>query len=267
MLWCYQTKDIATRGLMALVCGLASMPSFAATQKQAATQADSHSQKIESVLDRLESKYLDKEAAPLTYDDSEKSKKALDAPPVETKTITPREPIIGKTPNQSALNNIQAKIKEHESQIDILEADARKMKSELIEGSVIDNMISIEAKLKDHKTSGIQALTAKVDGSLLFNQTDPAGMWIPASSIPIYHGPMQPGEHTIEVTAVLTKVQPAGLPLAGWTPQQVTKAFKVHVPDGKAAKIFTVELSTTDQKSGKAHAEIKDVLIPSKDGG
>lgn len=225
---------------------------FAAT-----SETDQQSTRIESVLDKLEARYLDRESAPLTYD--EQRAKAMTPPgkPAESITVK-REPITGKTPNQKILSEIQSKINEYENQIDSLEADARKMKSQVIQGSTTDNLITIEAKLKNAKTAGIQALTAKVDGSLLFNQVDPAGMWMPSSTVSIYHGPMQPGDHTIELTAVLTKTNSNGLAVAGWTPQQVQRSFKISLPDGKVRKHIVIELDTSSEQSGKAVAKLTE---------
>lgn len=223
-----------------------------------ASDTDQQSQKIESVLDKLESKFLDRENAPLTYDETRAQAMKPAEKSVKSIEISPKQPITGKTPNQNMLKEIQAKINEYENQVDSLEADSRKMKSQVIQGSTTDNLITIEAKLKNAKTSSLQAMTAKVDGSLMFNQVDPAGMWIPSSTITIYHGPMQPGDHKIEITAVLARTNEQGIAVAGWTPQQVKQSFTVSLPEGKVRKHMIVELDTSKDQSGKAVANLME---------
>lgn len=224
------------------------------------SNTDKQADKIESVLDKLENRYLDREAAPLTFEEQTKplgeQKKAA-----EVLEIKQKDPIEAQTPNGRVLKDIQGKITEYDNQLDALEADTRKLKSTLIEDSTTNNQVTVDVTLKDPKSASMRNLTAKIDGSTLFNQNDPSGMWIPAKSIAIYQGPMQPGSHRIEITAVVTKTNSEGLALAGWNQQQIVQSFTFDVPEGKVRKTVTIELSPGSSKNQNASAKIDQKMI------
>lgn len=220
---------------------------------------DKQADKIESVLDKLESRYLDRESGPLTYEEQAKPV-GNDKKPAEILEIKPKSSIQAETPNGKILKDIQAKITEYDNQLDSLEADARKLKAGLVEGSTTDNQVTVDVRLKDPKVASMRTLTAKIDGSTLFNQNDPAGMWIPAKSVAIYQGPMQPGTHRLDVTAVVTRTNADGLALSGWNQQQIIQSFTFDVPEGKVRKAVAIELEVGNAKSEKATAKIAETL-------
>ncbi|MCX6126853.1 MAG: hypothetical protein NTV34_19185, partial [Proteobacteria bacterium] len=162
-----------------IIIASVSFHSFSGTTLAADADTDKQSDKMDSVLDKLESRFLDKEASPLTYDEQRTKAMTPSGKPTESIKINKKEPIIGQTPNHKILNEIQLKLNEYENQVDALEADARRFKGQVIQNSTTDNYVTIEAKLKDSKTSNLRAFTSKIDGSLTFNQVDPAGMWMP----------------------------------------------------------------------------------------
>lgn len=249
------TTHLFTTFLFVMLVGASSQPGRAVT-----TNTDKQSDKIESVLDKLENRYLDREAGPLTFDEQAKTPGA-EKKPVEVLEIKSKSPIEAQTPNGRVLKDIQGKITEYDNQLDALEADARKLKANLVEGSSTDNQVHVDVTLKEPKTASLRTLTAKIDGSTLFNQNDPSGMWIPAKSIAIYQGPMQPGSHRIEVTAVVTRTNASGLALAGWNQQQLVQSFTFDVPEGKVRKVVTVELTPGSEKTQKASAKLNQELI------
>jgi hypothetical protein len=255
---CARWVAVAAIGLSA---GSVSYGVTSGQKNRETSQADAQSQKIESVLDRLESKFLDREAAPLTFDEqkTEPAKgKVKNQDAKEIVTVPKREPIEAATPNQKILKDIQEKINEYESQLDSLETDTRKTKHNMIETSVSSHALVLDARLKDSKKSTLQSLTVRLDGSLVYNQVDTAGVWIPTAVIELYHGPVQPGEHKVDVTAVLTRANEQGIPVAGWTPQQVTKSFRFEVGQGRVEKQVTIQLDTTGERAGKALAELME---------
>lgn len=221
---------------------------------------DKQNDKIESVLDKLENRYLDREAGPLTYEEQSK-KPGEDKKPVEVLELKAKAPIEAQTPNGKVLKDIQSKITEYDNQLDALEADARKLKSNLVDGSTIDNQVTVDVRLKEPQTASLRTLTAKIDGSTLFNQNDPSGMWIPAKSIAVYQGPMQPGTHRLEITAVVTRTNSEGLAVAGWNQQQLVQSFSFEVPDGKVRKAVTVELTLGTTKNQKAAANLDEHTV------
>ena len=250
------TTRLFTTSVLVMLAGASSHLAQAVTSANADTQSD----KIESVLDKLENRYLDREAGPLTFEEQAKTP-GTEKKPVEVLEIKAKDPIEAQTPNGKVLKDIQGKITEYDNQLDTLEADARKLKSNLVEGSSTDNQVNVDVTLKDPKTASLRTLTAKIDGSTLFNQSEPSGMWIPAKSIAIYQGPMQPGSHRVEITAVVTRTNSSGLAVAGWNQQQIVQSFLFDVPEGKVRKAVTVELSPGSEKAQKATAKLNQELV------
>jgi hypothetical protein len=244
------------RILLAAITMVLTTFELAIAKTEKSTQADVQSEKVESILDKLETKFLDREAAPLTYEESKQPSKSAGAKPIETLQINERKPIEGKTPNQKILQEIQAKISTYDTQVDLLEADSRKSKSDLIDQSNTNNSVHLEAKLSSAKTAVLQSLTVRIDGSLIFNQSDAAGMWIPTSAISLYQGPVQPGEHTVDVEAVLSRVNESGIPVSGWVSQRVAKKFSFEIPAGSVAKKISIVLDAGEGRSTKATAQL-----------
>jgi len=234
---------------LALIGIMGSFLSF--TNAGLAVEADKQSQKVESILDQLETKYLDRESIPLTYDE-ERTK--IMAPPSKTKetlNVTKTEPIVGQTPNQKMLGEIQNKLNEYDNEVDTLEADARRFKVRAIQAANSDNVVVIEARLKDQKRSSLRNLSSRIDGSLTFSQMSHTGIWIPTASLTLYNGPMQPGEHTIEINAVVDKTSSEGLAISGWTPMSINQTFTFKIEPGKQRKHFWVEFDTPESSDGK----------------
>jgi len=223
---------------------------------------DAHSQQIESVLDKLEKRMMDQEGTPYTYGEVEGISKERTKPVDEkqSKPITQNKPIIGKPIENRTLDEIDRKIQQQDAGLEKLETSTRLMRENLLDQSTTDNQVTIEVKLTDPKNTALQSLVVRVDGSLVFNQTASSAMWIPEDIVPIYKGPMQPGAHTIKVDATLVRIEKNGLPLLGWAPQSISKQFSFEIKTGKHSSNLSVDLETTENKSGKAVATLRELI-------
>ena len=93
------------------------------TGTQAFCGSDEQSKNLESVLDKLERRLLDRESAPLTYaekksveaSDTTTGKGQAKTPTIEVKT---NKEIEGQTPNAKSLSEIQRKIAEYDAQLE-----------------------------------------------------------------------------------------------------------------------------------------------------
>ena len=236
--------------LLAAFTGLALTGEFALS----AGTADVQSRKIENVLDKLEKRLIDREGSPFTEEEDlslKKPKSAKESPVKET--YQPKSPgkIKGSTPSGKNLMEIQKKINEYDSRIEILESDLRRLRAGVYEGSVTDNQVMLNVKTSNDAKYIIRTLTTRLDGNTLYNQLDPAGLWMPTREIPIFYGPLQPGEHRVDLTATIAPVTPEGLELPTWQHKSVQQSFSFNIPDGKIRKSLIIEIS--EPKSAGSH--------------
>ena len=213
---------------------------FSATSEQ-------HAKKIENVLDKLEQRLLDKEASPLTFEEEQKPAAAKSDPARTTQKYSPKSParVTGQTPGGKNLQELQKKINEYDNRIEILESDLRKMRASVYEGSVADNQIMLEIRAGNTSKFIIRTVTARLDGNILYTQLDPAGLWMPTRSIPVFYGPLQPGEHRMDVAATLAPLSEDGLELPTWKQKAVQQSFSFTIPDGKVRKNLIIEINDT----------------------
>jgi hypothetical protein len=242
---------------------LVQMSAFAAVVSiadtaMAATAADTQSKKIENVLDKLEKKLIDRESSPFTEEEDLSLKsQQTDKGSAAKQTYEPKSPgkIKAGTPSGKNLSEIQKRINEYDGRLEVLESDLRRLRAGVYEGSVTDNQIMLNVKTANDAKHIIRTLTTRLDGNTLYNQMDPAGLWMPAREIPIFYGPLQPGEHRIDLSATIAPTTSEGIELPTWQHKSVQQSFSFTVPDGKARKNIVIEIS--DPKSSGSHPVAK----------
>lgn len=212
-----------------------------------AANKETQSKKIENVLDKLEQRLIDKESSPFTTEEEENTEeKQVKNNKTPTQTYSSKKPstIKGQTPNGKNLQELQKKLNEYDNRIESLESDLRKIQANVYEGSTVDNQVSIEVKAANSSKFIIRTVTAKLDGNVLYNQLDPAGLWVPARVVPIYFGPLQPGEHRIDLTATIAPLSEDGLELATWKQKSLQQSFTFKVEEGKQRRTVALEIDT-----------------------
>lgn len=219
--------------------------------------------KIESVLDTLDRRLLDKEASPLTLDEDADAAGTSIKGSKPTQTYSPRSSasIKGNTTSGKNIQELQKKINEYDGRIEILESDLRKLRSGVYEASVTDNQVMVEVKSGNETKFIIRTLTARLDGNTLYNQIDPAGLWMPTRSIPLFYGPLQPGEHRIDLTAMLAPLSTDGLEMPSWNKKGLQQSFTFNVADGKARKTISIEINDAKGDGSQPVAKMSEVEI------
>lgn len=219
--------------------------------------------KIETVLDKLDRRLLDKEANPLTLDEQEDlgaHGKKIGAP---TQTYSPKSAakITGNTPSGKNIQELQRKINEYDGRVEILESDLRKLRSSVYEASATDNQVMVEVKSGNDTKFIIRTLTARLDGNTLYNQVDPAGLWMPTRSVPLFYGPLQPGEHRLDLSAMLAPLSADGLEMPSWNKRGLQQSFTFNVADGKLRKTVSIEINDAKGDGSQPVAKMAEVEI------
>jgi hypothetical protein len=212
---------------------------------------DKHAKKIETILDKLEKKLIDKETSPLTQEETTRDairKKATDNQNIPTPyRYAPKSPanINGTERQNKNIQELQKKLNEYESRLEFLESDMRKLQSDLHENAVTDNVVSIQVRIEDHQETTLKTLAVSLDGNSVYSQIDPAGLWIPAKTIPLFYGPLTPGTHRIDlVTNIATKNKTKNYG-AEWLHKTISKTFEFSVLEGQQRRAITLQISTS----------------------
>lgn len=205
----------------------------------------------ESMLDKFEKHLLDQEARQLTF-----GEKVTPPPPMpETKPsrqmfYSKGTKVQGQSPQMRNLNNLSELIAKLEQNVDQLTADIQKTKQRVLDESKVDNFITLEAHLNESDNAALKNMTVKVDGYQVYSIHDAAGLWLPSKKVPLYAGPLQPGNHRIDIEARLSLKKSKGLPFNDDIYRFVNKTFEISVPVGSTHSTYVIDIkppSTLEQ--------------------
>jgi hypothetical protein len=228
-----------------------------------AASTEAQSRKIENVLDKLEQRLIDKEASPLTFDETENAKNPQKETTKTKQKYAPKSAarISGQTPSGRNIQELQKKLGEYDSRIDLLEADVRKLRAGVYEDSATDNQVMLEVKAGNQSKFIIRTLHARLDGNTLYNQMDAAGLWMPTRSVPVFFGPLQPGEHRVDISATIAPLSADGLEMPSWKQKSLQQSFTFALSDGKARKSITIEINDSKGDGSQPVAKLAEADI------
>jgi hypothetical protein len=220
---------------------------------------DKQSTQIENVLENLEKRLTDKD----DLQPQPNSPSAVSSHQKKGESYEGSNPnrISGHTPSGKNIQELQKKINEYEARIDILESNVQKFKSDVADTSATDNQVKLEVKSKKQSNFIIRTLIASLDGNTLYNQVDASGLWMPTKTVPVFYGPLQPGDHRLDVTATLAPLSESGLEMPTWKQKTLQQSFTFSVADGKIRKGIIVELSDTKGDGSQPQAELSEVEL------
>lgn len=213
---------------------------------------EAQAKRLESVLDRLEKRLIDKESSPLTSEEA--ARVAADAnSPTNTsqkadQKYVPKAPKIIKGQTQTGRNiqELQKKLNEYDNRIEILESDMRRLRSTMQENAATDNVVSLQLKTDTQHPVILKTLAAVLDGNTIYSQIDPAGLWIPSKIIPLFYGPLKPGAHNLEITATTSTSMDEATAAGSWKQKALSQTFEFSVPEGRQRKSITVEIGRSE---------------------
>ena len=224
---------------------------------------DTSSEKLDSVLEKLEKRLIDRESEPLTQTEENDTKnQKLDKQSGKKSTLkyAPKAPakVSGQTPAAKNITEIQSKINEYDNRIEILESDLRRLRSSIYDASVTDNQVMLEVKSNDSSNFIIKTLTARLDGSTLYDQSEASGLWMPSRSIPLFFGPLKPGDHQLEIFATIAPAGSSGVESPTWKNKSLEQSLSFAIPDGKSRKHLSIEITDQGHEGSKPVAKLTE---------
>ena len=191
-------------------------------------------------IDKIEAKYLNEESQGLSFD--EKAKRSY--PPAEGDVEVQRfatSKIVGSVP-ATKLDMTKNALAKLEHQIILLDRDIAQTKQKVIEKTSANNYIDIKTIFGPSDAAAIRSLSVKLDGYEIFELGTAAGLWLPSKSLPLYSGPLKPGDHRIDIHAVAVLRKKDGMPLNEGAFREGTKSIPIRIPDGIVRQRIVVEI-------------------------
>lgn len=228
-----------------------------------AVTPDKSSEKLDSVLEKLEKRLIDREADPLTQSEendtkNQKPDKQSDKNPTQKYAPKAAAKVSAQTPAAKNIKEIQSKINEYDNRIEILESDLRRLRSSIYDASVTDNQVMLEVKSNDSSNFIIKTLTARLDGSTLYDQSEGSGLWMPSRSIPLFFGPLKPGDHQLEILATIAPAASSGVESPTWKNKSLQQSLSFAIPDGKSRKHLSIEITDQGNDGSKPVAKLTE---------
>ena len=238
------------RYFMVIVNTLLSVPALA--QKADVSQ-------IDAILDRLERRLLDQEAEGLSFEEKKALKPSLtDKTPITTYQYE-KTKIEANNPNELRLREVTNLINELEQQVDQLASSVQKTKQAILDDAAINNFVTIEATIPDTDLAAIKSILVKLDGFKLYSIEDSAGLWLPLKSMPLYAGPLQPGNHRLDIEARISIREATTLVVNSPVYRFVNKSFQWTVPESQASVRYVLTLLPPTKIDGQADAKLEEV--------
>jgi hypothetical protein len=204
----------------------------------------------ETLLDLLEQRLLQKEESSLSFGPRESEPAAKDAisldkydRPIQRVQGSSTE-IEGAAPGDERLRDISRAIGELDREVEQLSADVVRIKGEIIEDTKLDNYTEITVKLENKERVDLRNLEVHLDKYPIGKIDRSIGVWMPSSEITLFSGPIQPGNHKIEVETRVALKGATGLPLEDNIYYTMKQNFDVAIGVGKARNKLTILIKT-----------------------
>jgi hypothetical protein len=217
---------------------------------------------LDNILDHLEKKMNDQDALELP-DTKNLPEKKLHTGPKKARDLAPQIPSVSQksSAREKTLKDIQSKISEYDNRIEIIESDLRRLRANVYDASVTDNLVAIEIRPAEPAKFLIRDLRANLDGNTLYNRRDSSGLWMPSKSIILFQGPLRPGDHQIDLSTVVVPLSHDGLKLPTSEHRTLDQSFRFQVSEGKQRRQLVLEISNTDDENPKPIARLLESEI------
>ena len=211
---------------------------------------------VESVLDRLEQQLIESDKEGLTFGGKQGRGADQKSPSqifrFERKTIT------ASTEESERLKEISVSIAELENQVDMLSQDLQKERTRVLDMARLDTSLDLTVTLEQPDKVVIRQLDVSLDGFRLYSVDEAEGLWIPAREIPIYSGPIDPGQHKLTVETKLI-LRSEGKVQVNLEPLTVMRAeFPVQLKDVRSKGRYAVVIHPPQKAGTDGSIELRD---------
>jgi len=239
---------------------------FTAAGSYAAEKPQASAENAEAILDRLEQRLLEQESQSFSFGDTPAAPK--NAPQKSTagkkadKSLRfEKADIKGNLGETERLKELANLIADLEHQVDQLGSEVQKSKQKILEDAKIKNSAEIITNLTNTDQAAIRSISVTLDGYQIYHVDDTAGLWLPSNSLPLFAGPLQPGNHTLEYEARVIMKHKERLPLNNDQIRSVKQTFALAMPEGEVSKRWQIELKVPTKSDEQVSAVMKNLEL------
>jgi hypothetical protein len=211
---------------------------------------------VESILDRLESRLTNFENESLGLQLSAEPFSDIEDKEPITASYSSKSKIRGKVKEADNITEIATAIAKLESEIEKLSADVQRTRQKVLEDAQINNFVEITALLNDTDLAGIKSFSTKIDGYEVYGLHEDSSFWLPNHNLPVYSGPLQPGNHRIDVESRIVMKTKQPMPLESDVYRFVNKSFDINVPANNFRKRWVLEIKPPTTPEGQAELTV-----------
>jgi hypothetical protein len=196
---------------------------------------------FEKTIDRFEAEMMRRDRENFTVGEGNRDSIRADEPftDIQGKGLK----IESAIPGGKDLENIGNALSRIDSDIDALAKDVEAFKAKAFQTSSVSNLIDIDVALSNPEKTRLKSLVVKLDGFELYSVNDSNNLPLPATVVPVFSGPLQPGNHKLQIDArIAVNDSSSSIPLNSFAYKHATSELDLAVTDGKLNKRVIIAL-------------------------
>jgi hypothetical protein len=219
------------------------------------------SESTESVLDRLERKLMEQEAATLRITAPPVSQPKKGKEPVQRFDM-PASVMAAPLPLEPDFDSIAKDLRELEQDADELSGQVEKLKAEFLAMADQGNFVEIKLVIEDPNAMVVRSMALTIDTHPVYETQDREGQWLPGPEILLYAGPMEPGTHELNLKGRIVRRYEANVPLDQNLYHAYDQNIQVVVPTGAFRQGYRLKLAKPEKQNIHAQAVLENYQIP-----
>jgi hypothetical protein len=215
----------------------------------------------ESVLDRLERKLMEQEAAALRITAPPAAPHKNGKAPVQRFEM-PASVMAAPLPHDSGFDGIAKDLRELEQDTDELSGQVEKLKADFLAVADKGNFVEIKLVIEDPNAMVLRSMALTIDKHPVYETQDREGQWIPGPEILLYAGPLEPGAHDLNLKGRIVRRYESNVPLDQNLYHAYDQNLQVVVPTGAFRQGYRLKLAKPEKQNIHAQAVLENYQIP-----
>lgn len=223
--------------------------------------APKRSESTESILDRLERKLMEQEAATLRITAPPVSASKNNKAPVQRFDM-PASVMAAPLPHEAGFDSIAKDLRELEQDADELSGQVEKLKADFLAMADKGNFVEIKLVIEDPNAMVVRTIALTIDKHPVYETQDREGQWIPGPEVLLYAGPMEPGTHELNLKGRIVRRYESNVPLDQNLYHAYDQNLQVVVPTGAFRQGYRLKLAKPEKQNIHAQAVLENYQIP-----
>ncbi len=228
--------------------------------------AESFAQKRETpsgnVLDRLERKLMEQEAAALHISAPPSNQGPTKGKASVQKFDMPTSTLAAPLPQEQGFDSIAKDIRELEQDSDELSGQVEKLKADFLAMADKGNCIEIKLAIEDPDSMVVRSMALAIDKHGVYETQDREGQWLPGPEILLYSGPLDPGTHELQLKGRVVRRYGDSVPIDQNLYHLYEQNIQVTVPAGNFRQGYRLKIAKPEKQNIHAQAILENYQVP-----